>query len=70
MKILNNFALFALLLALLVLPFSSIGIINVSNSPEEVLPASTVYQNPTPTQSVDIPENAQSTMSVEPMNLE
>jgi Tfp pilus assembly protein PilV len=63
MKFLNNFALFAVLLALLVLPFGAMGIIGVSTKTQEVLPASTHYEGPY--NSTDMFENTQSTSSVD-----
>lgn len=68
MKFLNNFALFAILLALLVLPFGAMGIIGVSSKTQEVLPASTQYQEPVLEYTSDILEDAQSTVSLDPMN--
>ncbi len=63
MKFLNNFALFAILLALLVLPFGAMGIIGISSKPQEVLPASTYYEEPAYTG--EILEDAQSTSTVD-----
>lgn len=68
MKFLNNFALFAILLALLVLPFGAMGIVGVSTKTQEVLPASTQYQESVPEYTDDILEEAQSTESLDPMN--
>lgn len=68
MKFLNNFALFAILLALLVLPFGAMGIVGVSTKTQEVLPASTQYQESVPEYTSDILEDAQSTVSLDPMN--
>jgi hypothetical protein len=65
MKFLNNFALFAILLALLVLPFGAMGIIGVSSKTQEVLPASTQYQETVPEYTGDILEDAQSTSAVD-----
>ena len=65
MKFLNNFALFAILLALLVLPFGAMGIIGVSTKTQEVLPASTQYEEPAPEYTGDILENAQSTSAAD-----
>ncbi len=68
MKFLDNFALFAILLALLVLPFGAMGIIGVSTKTQEVLPASTQYQESLPEYTGDILEEAQSTESLNPVN--
>lgn len=68
MKFLNNFALFAILLSLLVLPFGAMGIIGVRTQTQEVLPASTSYEEPLLEYTGDILEEAQSTESLDPMN--
>ena len=68
MKFLNNFALFAILLALLVLPFGAMGIIGVSSKPQEILPASTQYQEPVLEYTGDILEEVQSTESLDLVN--
>ena len=44
MKFLNNFALFAVLLSILTIPFGVMGIAGVSIPSQDVLPASTIYR--------------------------
>ena len=65
MKFLNNFALFAILLSILTLPFGVMGIAGVSIPSQEVLPASTVYKEEAKDYIEDPPVLLESTPSLE-----